>query len=116
MRYVWVAAVGVALVLIGVPAAIGQGAGLSITNYQIVAQERYSSIQSFVTCRADLINAGPSLTGVAATVASLIPSVQIVPAGRIVGGSTQELSAVPDPLASGFLCHSTVTLFARFRG
>ncbi|MBS1855790.1 MAG: hypothetical protein JST11_10520, partial [Acidobacteria bacterium] len=97
MRYVSVAALCGILTFVFNP-AVGQSQtqSLSITNYRLVSEQRISQFQSYVTYRADLVNAGIARTAVTATVSSLVPAVQIVagqanlhfapvPAGATVG-------------------------------
>ncbi|HLH37830.1 MAG TPA: PKD domain-containing protein, partial [Bryobacteraceae bacterium] len=72
-----------------VPAVWGQN-GLSITNYSLVSQARYTRTQSYFTYRADLINPGAALAGVTATVTSLVPAVQVV-----AGQGTLHFAPVP---------------------
>ncbi len=71
------------------PAVWGQN-GLSITNYSLVSQARYTRTQSYFTYRADLINPGAALAGVTATVTSLVPAVQVV-----AGQGTLHFAPVP---------------------
>lgn len=60
----------------------GQGtAGLSVANYQLMNEERLSRETSKFTYRADLLNAGPPLFSVTATLTGLIPGVRL-PAGE----------------------------------
>ena len=59
-------------------AALGQGQGLSIANYQFVSQQTIQRTVN-VTYRADLVNSGAALGAVSATVTSLDPSIQPVP-------------------------------------
>ena len=79
MRYVCstVAAV-VALSILTPFGASGQSSGLSITNYQMVSEERLTRTESNFTYRADIVNAGAARSAVTATVTSRVPSVQIV--------------------------------------
>jgi uncharacterized protein YjdB len=64
-----------------VPSVVfGQGTpGFSITNYQYVSEQRISQSSSYVTYRADLVNAGAARTAVTASVSSLVSSIQVVP-------------------------------------
>src|SRR4051794_20954233 len=78
MRYVRSAAAGIALLLLAPFTLPGQDAGLSITNFRLITEERASRTQWFVTYRADLANTGAARTAVTATVTSTVPSVQIV--------------------------------------
>jgi hypothetical protein len=48
-------------------------AQLSITNYQVVSQQPITSTMAQVTFRADVVNSGPALGSVTATVSSLDP-------------------------------------------
>ncbi len=63
---------------------------LSIGNYQDVGEQRLTHTQQYVTYSADLINTGPALTGVTATVTSLSPGIQV-----IAGEATLHFPAVP---------------------
>src|ERR1700704_2916844 len=60
--------------------AFGQGgvSDLSITNYQIVSEQRATLTQSYFTYRADIVNAGRGRDALTATVTSKVPSVQVV--------------------------------------
>ena len=75
------AAVAITLLFIGSSIALGQGggAGLTITNYQLLGEVRSTRTEWFVTYRANLVNAGPARGGVTATVTSMVPEVQVVP-------------------------------------
>jgi hypothetical protein len=64
--------------------------GLSITNYQFVSEQRWSRTQSYITYRADLVNSGPAVQAVTATVTSLAPSVEVV-----AGQANLHFSPVP---------------------
>ena len=82
MRYVYAtAAFAFALTMLAPSVALGQsaGAGLSIANYQLISQERDIGTIWFVTYKANLVNTGPALNAVTATVTSSDPSVQTVP-------------------------------------
>jgi hypothetical protein len=72
---------------------LGQGStqGLSVTNYQFVSEQFYSTTHSYVTYRADLLNTGQALNSVTATLTSLDPvSFQVVP-----GQDTLHFGPVP---------------------
>lgn len=57
-----------------------RAAGLSITNYQVVSQQSAAGKQSYVTYRANLLNAGSALSSVTAQVSTLDPfTVRVVP-------------------------------------
>lgn len=60
---------------------LGQGApsSLSIKNYQYVSEQRISQSVSYVSYRADLVNTGPAIMAVTATVSSLASNIQVVP-------------------------------------
>jgi hypothetical protein len=64
-----------------VPSVVfGQGTpSFSITNYQYVSEQRISQSSSYVTYRADLVNAGTARTAVTASVSSQVSSIQVVP-------------------------------------
>src|SRR5579883_814574 len=72
MRYLSVAAVVALILLMALPAA--QGAGLSISSYQFVSEQRVTLTQSNITYRAILNNPGSALPAVTATLTSLNPS------------------------------------------
>src|SRR3954447_17745306 len=57
--------------------------GLSITNYQIVSEQRVSVTQSYYTLRADLVNSGPARNGITATATSKVASIQIQDLGNL---------------------------------
>jgi len=78
MRNLCSAALPIAVLLLPAFASAQGAAGLSIANYRIVSQERFTRTQSFVTYQADLVNAGVSRSGVTATVTSLVSTVQVV--------------------------------------
>ena len=78
MRYVYLSAL--VAFLVSIPSVSnGQNATQSITNYQLVSEERISSTLSNLTYRADLINPGAAGAAVTATVRSVSPDVSIVP-------------------------------------
>jgi putative flippase GtrA len=53
---------------------------LTITNYQFVSEQRLTRTESYITYRADVVNAGSrEWTALTATPVSLAPSVEIVP-------------------------------------
>jgi hypothetical protein len=60
--------------------AFGQGSvsDLSVTNYQIVSEQRATITQSYFTYRADIVNTGRGRDALTATVTSKVPSVQVV--------------------------------------
>ena len=81
MRYVYsAAALLTTLFVLNPPPALGQGgtSSFSVTNYQFVSQQRYDVTHWYVTYSADLVNSGPALPGVTATVTSAASSVQVV--------------------------------------
>lgn len=96
MRYLC-AAISIALSILVPCAMFGQGAGPAaapspfITNYQFVSQARINSTQSDLTYRADVVNPGPGLTSLTATLTSLDPSVVRV----VQGQGTLNFPAVP---------------------
>src|ERR1035437_7215477 len=81
MRCVCLPAVTMIAVCVLVPSVIfGQGApSLAITNYQYVSEQRISQASSYVTYRADLVNAGAARIAVTASVSSRVSSIQLVP-------------------------------------
>ena len=90
MRYVSsAAATAVALTLLA-PGFVPAQVRFSITNYQFVSDERVTRTQWYITYRADLLNNGPAIGGVSATVTSLVTSVQVVP-----GQGTLHFASVP---------------------
>lgn len=87
MRYVCSSvALGVALLCIApfVASAQDAGAGLAISKYTLIGEERFSRTQWYVTYRADLTNSGAARSGVTATVTSSATTVQVVPGQGIV--------------------------------
>ncbi|HXS96501.1 MAG TPA: PKD domain-containing protein [Candidatus Limnocylindrales bacterium] len=63
------------------PAALvaqGVQSGYSVTNYQMVSEQRISQTSSYVTYRADLVSTGPARTEVTASVTSLATNVQVI--------------------------------------
>ena len=81
MRYFCLRAVTMIAVCGLVPSVVfGQGTpSFSITNYQYVSEQRISQSSSYVTYRADLVNAGTARTAVTASVSSQVSSIQVVP-------------------------------------
>jgi len=59
-------------------AVSASGQGFSITNYQLVSEQRVSRSEYYYTYRADLVNQGPARTAVTAAVASGAPNVSVV--------------------------------------
>src|SRR5262249_42644547 len=74
---------------------------LSITNYQMVSEQRISQYVSNFTYRADLVNLGPARNAVTASVSSRTSNIQIVP-----GQGNLHFAPVP--------ANSTVTSFDPF--
>jgi PKD domain. len=68
-----------ALILTSSP-AFGQSSvpDLSITNYQMVSEQRATLTQSYFTYRADIVNTGRARDALTATVVSRVSSVQVV--------------------------------------
>src|SRR3954452_12423757 len=87
MRHVYPAIVALlALTMFSPPKAVGQtgATGLSIGNYLFINETRSTRTQWLGTYRAELLNTGPARPAMAATVSSLVPSVQVVPDQRTV--------------------------------
>src|SRR5947209_6852217 len=81
-------AILVALGILSSSAVFGQ---FSITNYQVVSDQSVTATKSNVTYRADLVNSGPAVSAVTATVTSQDPfSVRILP-----GLDTLQFAPVP---------------------
>src|SRR5688572_12702103 len=81
MRYVCAATAAVVGLSILAPSQMfGQGSstGLSVTNYQLVAQQQMSGNQYHHTYRANLANTGNARSAITATVTSGVPEIQIV--------------------------------------
>lgn len=76
MRYVCAAAV-IALSVLRPSDAPAQ-AVLSITNYQLVSEQRVTRTVYDLAYRADLVNNGPARAAVTATVTSTVPSTQVM--------------------------------------
>ncbi len=90
MRHFFSLAMTAAFLTVAPARLPAQGNVLSITNYTLVSQARYTRTQTYFTYRADLINSGAALPAVTATVATLVPGVQVVP-----GQGTIHFSPVP---------------------
>ncbi|HXK03859.1 MAG TPA: PKD domain-containing protein, partial [Verrucomicrobiae bacterium] len=93
MRYVSSSAAAAVAFLMLAPSVLsaqGGSSGLSITNYQMVSEERYTRTQWYMTYKADLVNTGAPRQGVTATVASTAPSVVVV-----AGQGTLHFGPVP---------------------
>jgi PKD domain len=88
MRYVFnMTLLAVAILASGVAGA----QNLSVTNYQLVSSQQATASQSYLVYRADLVNSGPALASVSASVSSVDPySVRIVP-----GQDTLNFAPVP---------------------
>src|SRR5687767_672499 len=54
------------------------GSGLSVTNYQLVSEQRLSATEFIYGYRATLANAGAARSAVTATVSSAAPNVQVL--------------------------------------
>ena len=67
-----------------VPSVVSAQGTLTITNYQVVSEERSSRSEWFVTYRADVVNTGALRTGLTATVSTLTPATLKVVAGQNV--------------------------------
>ncbi len=78
MRVRTSAVIAVSLLTSSVILAQGSVQNLSITNYRYVSELFYSETQSYVEYSADLVNTGPALESVTATLTSLNP-VSFVP-------------------------------------
>src|SRR5947208_15273862 len=106
MRFVYPAARLLAVLTVFVPQALlAQASGLSVTNYQFVSEERISRTESYVTYRADLINAGPARTCVPASLTSLWSHVRVIPAQRnLIFGPVSVHSHAPS--SSTFTMHA----------
>jgi len=84
MRYVCPAAL-VAFSILAPSTIFGQGNSLSITNYQFQGVQVISQTTSRVTYTATLVNSGPALSTVTATVSTLDPfSVKVVPGYNVL--------------------------------
>src|SRR5579862_9106721 len=73
-----VAAALIGLTMFSGSLLLGVSSSLSIINYQQVSQQRFSRTQSYFTYSASLLDNGPALASVTATVTSLSSSVQVV--------------------------------------
>src|SRR5947207_12708065 len=105
MRFVYPAVKFLAVLTVFVPQALlAQASGLSVTNYQFVSEERISRTESYVTYRADLINAGPARASVTASLTSLSTNVRVIPGqGNLVFG--------PVPTNSHVTSSNTFTIY-----
>lgn len=79
MRYVYPAAATGVVLAFFIMAGNGGSSSLSITNYQLVSEERVTRTEWYYTYRADLVNPGQGRTSMTASVSSLVPSASIVP-------------------------------------
>ena len=104
MRYTCASA-GILVVLSAIAplTAFAQVQGLSVTNYQLVSEQRISRNESYLTYRADLVNTGPARSAITATVFSAVPAVQTVP------GQTN-LHFAPVPANSQVTSNNTFTI------
>ena len=94
MKYIYTAAIAIALSAPGPAPLMGQVSNLSIpptrSSYLLVSQTFVTRTQSYYTYQAVLVNAGPALTSVIATATSLSPNVTVV-----AGQGTLHFSPVP---------------------
>jgi hypothetical protein len=79
MRYVYPAAATGVVLAFFIMAGHGGSSNLSITNYQLVSEERVTRTEWYYTYRANLVNPGQGRASMTASVKSLIPSAKIVP-------------------------------------
>src|SRR5947207_14926576 len=88
MRFVLPAARLLVVLSVFIPQGLlAQAPVFSVTNYQFVSEERISRTESYVTYRADLINAGPARASVTASLTSLSVNVRVIPGqGNLVFG------------------------------
>src|SRR5260370_24163539 len=70
--------------------AVAKSQTLSITNYRVVSEQVLTATYSRITYRADLVNPGPALSQVTATMTSLDPFTRFSP-----GQDTLNFTAVP---------------------
>ncbi len=79
MRYVSPATLVVFVASFLPTAVFGQivPANLSITNYRLVSEDRLDRTHSLLTYSADLVNNGPAIPAVTATVRSLLSSIEV---------------------------------------
>lgn len=94
MRFIYTAAIAIALSALGPSPMFGQASNLSIpptgSSYPLVSQTFVTRTQSYYTYQAILVNTGPALTSVTATATSLSPNVMVV-----AGQGTLHFSPVP---------------------
>lgn len=79
MRYMRSVATMVAVSFLAGSTLVGQTQGLSVGNYQLVEEERFSRTESYFTYRADVINTGAARGPLAASVTSSVATVVVVP-------------------------------------
>ncbi len=81
MRYVSLTAVAVAVSALVPSALLGQidSTKLSIQGYQVLSEVPYSRTQSYFTYSASLLNTGPAVPAITATVTSRLSSAIVVP-------------------------------------
>lgn len=89
-RFVPPALVAVAIAAAASPLFAQIDGGLSVTNYQLVSEQRVTRSQWYETYQADLLNTGLARTAVTATVSSFFPSLKILP-----GKATLHFAPVP---------------------
>src|ERR1039458_10592084 len=80
MRYVSLAAVALAISALVPPLVCGQidSTKLTIQGYQLLSQVPYTRTQSYFTYSASLLNTGPAVPAITATVTSLLSSAVVV--------------------------------------
>jgi hypothetical protein len=66
-----------AILLLAVPAALGEP--LSIANFKLISEQRYSRTHSYLTYKADLVNGNAEHQSVTAVVSSKVPNISVVP-------------------------------------
>ena len=94
MRYLYTAAIAIALWAPGQSIMFGQSSGLSIaanpTSYLLASQTFITRSQSYFTYQAIVVNNGPPVASATATATSLSPNVTIV-----AGQGSLQFGAVP---------------------
>jgi hypothetical protein len=89
MRYVRSLSI-VALAVLLSSGAVAQSQTLSVTNYRVVSEQVLTATYSRITYRADLVNPGPALSHVTATVTTADPFTRVIP-----GQDTLNFTDVP---------------------
>lgn len=69
----------IALAVLLSPGAVAQSQSLSITNYRVVSEQVLTATYSRITYGADLVNSGPALSQVTATVTTTDPLTRVIP-------------------------------------